>query len=165
MNNPYLILLRSILIVFSVSLFISMGVGFITQSFIRGIVAFVITTIAQFALNALFLNISDRRNKTAEFLAQQILTEAKERRMPFILNCAYCNTPNQAGISFTDENSFICVKCQQPNKVYIQFTTVRVTTPIAAQNIKGEIIDTIENDVETGVSQTTINEPIKVNEK
>lgn len=161
-NNPIWILIRSLLITLGVALVMGGGAGIITGSLITGIVWFIMTIVAQYAINSIVMTFAARKNKEAEFLATQVLREAAERQLPIDLNCAYCNTLNRVGISFVSENSFNCVKCQQPNKVYIQFSTVRVTTPLSPKESTTNYVDM---DSEPGVSQSTINQPIKMNEK
>ena len=161
-NNLIWILIRSLLIICGVAIIIGAGVGFASHSWLIGIVIFFVTVIAQFAINSMVMTISDRKNKEAEFLASQVLREANERQLPYDLNCAYCNTLNRVGISFTLENVFNCSKCNQPNKVYIQFSTVRITTPLMQKESK---LTPIDIDTDSGVSQSTINEPIVMNEK
>lgn len=155
-----MMLLKSITIILFVALVIGSGVGFIVGSLLSGIVMFIITIVAQFAGNSIIMSLADRKNKETEFLAQQVLQEAAERQLPYDLNCAYCNKLNRVGVSFVYENSFTCSQCNQPNKVYIQFSTVRITTPL---NQKDTNIIDIEED--SGVVQSTINEPIIVNQK
>lgn len=162
-SNPNLMwaFFRSILIILGIAISLGIGIGIIMHSWISGIIMFIITIIAQFSINAIVMGISDHKNKEAEFLAQQVIREASQRQLPYDLNCAYCNSPNRVGISFTEENVFDCVKCEQPNKVYIQFSTVRITTPLTQKENTSKFIDM---DVDTGMSQSTVNEPIKVNE-
>lgn len=153
---------RSLLIVLGISLVCGTGVGIITHNWIDGVLTFIMSIAIQFAANSMLLTFSDRRNTKAEFLAQQVLREAAERRLPFDLNCAYCNTLNHAGISFNNENTFTCTQCQQPNKVFLQFSVARITTPLTSKEDTSTFID-LEGD--SGVSQSSINEPIRVNEK
>lgn len=164
MANPNLwwVFIRSISIIFSIAFCIAICIGFIFKSFISGILAFIMSVIAQFAINSIVNTYSDKKNKEAEFLAAQVLKEASERQMPYNLNCAYCNKLNRVGISFNAENTFNCIDCKQPNKVYIQFTTVRLTVPLSQSNSNSQYIDM--GDEDSGVSQSTINNPIKVNE-
>jgi hypothetical protein len=159
-NNQWMIFFRSIAIILLVAVSIGSGIGFIVGSIVSGIVATIIVIIAQFAGNSIISSLADRRNKEAEFLAQQVLREASDRQLPYDLNCAYCSSLNRIGVSFTSENSFNCAKCNQPNKVYIQFSTVRVTTPLSQKNTN--IIDSEED---SGVTQSTVNKPIVMNEK
>ena len=161
-NNILWALFRSIAIILAVAIVCAICIGLIAKSWIAGMAMFVMSVIAQFAINSMFMGISDRRNKEAEFLAEQVLREASERQMPYDLNCAYCNALNRTGISFNNETTFNCVSCQQPNKVYIQFSVVRITTPLTQKENTSNFIDM---DADVGVSQSTINEPIRMNEK
>lgn len=154
--------IRSILIILGISITCGAGTGYITHNWLAGIIAFIVTTAIQFAANSIMLTYSDRRNKEADFLAQQVLKEASERELPFDLNCAYCNTLNRVGISFNDENTFTCTQCQQPNKVYLQFSVVRITTPLTPKEDVSKFIDI---DGDTGITQSSVNEPIRMNEK
>lgn len=155
------LLFKSAGLILGIAGIIGAGIGYITNSWISFWITFFISIVAQFAINSMFQASMDRKNKNAEFLAEQVLREAAERQMPFDLNCAYCNTLNRIGISFSSENSFNCTSCRQPNKVYIQFSTVRITTPLTQ---KGSTTY-VDMDEDAGVSQSTINEPIRVNEE
>ncbi|MDD4110037.1 MAG: hypothetical protein PHS54_00625 [Clostridia bacterium] len=132
--------------------------GIICQTWIAGLSMFIMAIVAQFAINAIVMELASRKNREAEFLAKQVLKEASERQLPYNLNCAYCNELNRIGISFVNENSFECVKCKQPNKVYIQFTTVRITTPL----VQKENTTFIDMESDPGVSQSTVNQPISM---
>ena len=161
-SNLMWALFRSIAIILAVAITGGICIGIITHSWSAGIAMFVLAIIFQFAINSMFMGISDRKNKEAEFLAQQVLREAAERKMPYDLNCAYCNALNRVGISFIDESTFICTACKQPNKIYLQFSVVRITTPLTQKENTSTFIDM---EADPGVSQSTINQPIKVNEK
>jgi len=123
---------------------------------------FILTLIAQYVVDYMIRSISSLKNRDAEFIAEQVLLEASERQLPYNLNCAYCNSENRVGISFNNENIFNCESCRQPNKVYIQFTTSRITTPLLSKD-SNAYIEMDEEDI--GVKQTSINEPIRMNEK
>ena len=163
-NKLIWILFRSLLILCGVSSILGIGIGIISHSWINGIIMFIISIVAQFAIHSMLVSMTNRKNQTTEFLAEQVLREASERQMPFDLNCAYCNTLNHIGISFNSENIFNCASCQQPNKVYIQFSTVRITTPLSPKEKIPKYID-IDDEPDAGITQSTINEPIKLNEK
>jgi hypothetical protein len=160
--NKFLLLAlaRSVAIVLFISLSIGCGVGYITGSVGKGIVASLIVIVLQYALSSIVVGISERKNTEAEFLAEQVLKEASERRLPYNLNCAYCNTTNKAGVSFTRENIFDCASCKQPNKVYVQFSTVRMTTPLTQKEKAGEFIGMEDEEEDTTARQTTVNESI-----
>lgn len=155
-NNLWWALIRSLSIIIAISLTLGLGTYQITNNWVSGIIMFIMSIIAQFAINSIVSSISDKKNKEAEFLAQQVLKEASERKLPYDLNCAYCNTINRVGISFDNENVFECSACEQPNKIYLQFTTVRITAPLTQkENIKG-----YDDEEDSGVKQTNINEPV-----
>jgi hypothetical protein len=162
-NNLIWVLLRSIFIVLGISTLCGACVGFITHSIINGALTTVAVIVLQFALNEIISTLAARKNKDADFLAQQVLREASERQLPFDLNCAYCNTLNRVGISFNSENIFTCTQCQQLNKAYIQFSVVRVSTPLTPREDVSKFIDMGDDDI--GVMQSTLNKPIKLNEK
>lgn len=46
------------------------------------------------------------------------------------LECSYCNELNGVHIEVNNENSFVCKKCGNENKVVMQFSTVRTTEPL-----------------------------------
>jgi hypothetical protein len=162
-TNLVWIIVRSILITCGVAGVIGLGAVVITQSAIIGLVWFLMMVVLQFAASYMIGGITYKRNAEAEFLAEQVLKEASQMRIPYDLNCAYCNTLNRVGVSFNSENVFECVNCKQPNKVYIQFSTVRLTTPLSSKSSPEPYINMDGED--TGVSQSTINQPIVMNEK
>jgi hypothetical protein len=158
------LLIRSILITLSISGAVGVGAWYLTGDIIKGTVAGVLMIIIQISLASIINGISAKRNNEAEYLAEQVLREASERKIPYNLNCAYCNQMNRAGISFNSENIFECDSCKQPNKVYIQFSTVRLTSPLAKS---GEKLDNVdmgdeEEPTDAGVRQTTLNDSISV---
>lgn len=162
-NDVWWAFFRSILITFGVSAILGLGAGLLLpHKIFSGIVVFIMAVVVQFAGGSIASSIAERRNKDAEFLAAQVLREASERKLPYDLNCAYCNTTNRVGISFNTENVFVCEQCKQPNKIYIQFTTVRMTEPLITKTVDVNYLDV---DNEPGTRQTTINEPIVLNEK
>jgi hypothetical protein len=147
--------------VIGVASIFGISVGIIMHSRLVGGATFALAFILQFVINYFIEMLAARRNTKAEFLAAQVLKEAAERQLPYDLNCAYCNTLNRVGISFNYENTFECMSCKQPNKVYIQFTTVRLTMPLTQK----ENSNFIDMEADVGVEQTSINKPIIVNEK
>jgi len=166
MNSVIMLALaRSIAIMTAIAAVVGGSVWYIaeTGSLSKGLIAFIAALILQYAMSSIVSSISARKNEEAEFLAQQVLKEASERKMPYTLNCAYCNTQNRSGISFTHENIFDCTSCNQPNKVYVQFSTVRLTTPLTQKENPGQFIDMDEEDTkDSGARQTTVNDPLKV---
>ena len=90
----------------------------------------------------------------ANKISNQILQNAAAFKVPIQLTCAYCNVVNRVPISLLDDNGFKCTTCNQPNSILIQFTTSRITQPLAP---------VIESNLEeSSIRQTTINEPIEV---
>ena len=160
--NEINIFIIALLKILGVALVCGVAVGIIFKSIIAGAAMFLMAIVGQFAINSIVMGITSKKNKEAEFLAEQVLKEASERRLPYNLNCAYCNTLNRVGISFINENIFDCSHCQQPNKVFIQFTTTRITTPITS---KGDTNFIDMDTEETNVFQTTINDPIVISGK
>ena len=153
---------KSLLITFAVAAVVGACMGLLFEKWSAGILVFILAVVAQFAISSLVGALADKKNKEAEFLAEQVVREAIDRKLPFDLNCAYCNKMNRVGISFYDENAFDCAECKQPNKVYIQFTTVRLTVPLTQKDAPGYVN---MGDEDPGVSQSTINQPIRLNEK
>lgn len=160
-------LLRSLLITGSISLlfsFASIPVGLIwgvkagVQSFTS---IFICSSIAQiFSGFYKSIKMEEKEKETAKEVADRISTTILNNptifRVPIQLSCAYCNTINKVPISLIEDNAFHCTTCNQTNSVLIQFTTARVTQPLAptAPNID------VEGET---VRQTTINQPITVN--
>ena len=153
------VFLQALMKLCAYSTVVGVGLGVAFHSWTTGILCFIVACVAQVAGHNIAMVISERKNKTAEFLAEQVLKEAAQRKLPYELNCAYCSTLNRVGVSFIEENIFTCTKCHQANKLYIQFTTVRITAPLTQkENVSG----VIDMDEDSGVTQSTINEPIKV---
>ena len=48
------------------------------------------------------------------------------------LECEYCGELNGTKISLNEDNSFICTKCNNTNKIIIQFSTIRISNPLDA---------------------------------
>jgi len=148
---------KSICTVLGVAAGCGTGAGLIFKSTSIGIGVGLILLVAQFLVGYIA---SIRRDQKQEVLAQDIINGvmngAQELRVPIVLSCAYCNMQNRVPLSLMEDNSFECVSCNQPNKVYMQFSTVRVTQPLSSKIEIREVND------EPTQRQTTINEPIQL---
>jgi hypothetical protein len=133
------------------------GTYFIFKSFFGGfILAFVIQILGGYIWNTY---LERRERKFAETLSNELDTQIGKMTTPFELSCAYCNVINKIAYSLEDTTYFKCVSCNQPNKIFVQFTTTRVTTPIT-NSVTGEI--DMEQEPKDNIRQTTVNEPIQV---
>ncbi len=132
------------------------GAGLIVKSGYVGLGVGLILLVLQFLVGYIA---SIKRDRSQEILAEDIISGvmngAQELRVPISLSCAYCNVPNRVPLSLMEDNSFECVSCNQANKVYIQFSTVRVTQPLSNRIEMREVSD------EPTQRQTTINDPIQ----
>lgn len=155
------VLCRSMFLTAFVSAVCSLPVYLITNKIGGTVATFCTVTVCQIALSSLFSILKTNKDNKAEFLAKQVLKEASQRRMPFNVSCAYCGESNMIGISFTEDNSFVCAKCNSPNKVYIQFSTVRVTTPLIGKQDAVTAKDLLEDD-DKSVTESTINKPVQI---
>lgn len=75
--------------------------------------------------------------KTFDKLARYEETVGKQA---VSLECEYCGEPNVTKISLNEDNSFTCSKCDNVNKIIIQFSTIRVSNPL---NISPQIETTM----------------------
>lgn len=145
---------QSLGLTFLLSAAVGAGMGLITASPAVGTGTFILITVLQFVLGSFFNTKSAQRDLEAQ---QALLAQAAEIRIPFDLSCAYCNVVNRVPISLLQDNIFKCTSCNQPNRIFIQFTTTRITQPLVSKVEKGEV----DMEGET-VRQTTINEPIQI---
>lgn len=159
MREEWKIFLTSILKVICVSAIISAAFFLVLESFKIFISIFVIATIVQFVISQFIFSYTSRKNREAEYVAMQVLKEAAERRLPFDLTCAYCGFYNRVGVSFSDENVFECTECKKINKIYIQFTTARITYPPTSAKSEDLLSD---NDVDMGINQLPANDSITI---
>lgn len=149
-------LLRSVGIILVISSIIGSGTYFF-GSFWGG---FIISTIVQLLGGYLWSIILERKDK---MFKDALLTELSEAPTPFDLTCAYCNTQNRVPMFLSRENVFACKHCNQTNKVYMQFTTVRLTTPLVKNEALNEV-PILEEDNPT-IRQTTVNQPLQFSGK
>ncbi len=153
-------IIQSISIVVAISLSLGLAVGLIFQSISIGIGFSILSVVFQFLLSYLTGTRRDENNiKEMEIVLNNLMKEATELKTPVSISCAYCKATDDIPISLLEENVFECTKCNMTNKVFIQFTTTRVTQPLF-KKIESKDVELID-DNET-VRQSTINEPIKV---
>lgn len=152
--------LTSLGITLGVACLIGLSLGLILNSINIGLGVFILSIVIQVGYSYIS---SERKEdndlKNLEETLDRYIKDASELKVPVMLGCAYCNIQNKVPISLLNENVFKCVSCNAPNKVYIQYTTVRITQPLA-NTVPMKEID-IENSLQR---QTTINESIKINE-
>jgi hypothetical protein len=124
---------------------------------------FTAITVLQIAASNIIDGLKKKKEDELLFFAEQAYKEISERKIPYELTCAYCGSVNRIGISFAEENIFQCNTCQQTNKIYIQFTTTRITSTPLIDNSSNAYIDIPEvDDVDTGIHQTALNDPIQI---
>ena len=149
----------------SITLFVSIGLGaalgLIAKSVNVGVGVGILAIIAQFLISYLASSRYERQSKEdADNIINGVLEGASELKVPITLSCAYCNVINRVPLSLLEDNLFKCNSCNQSNKVYIQYSTVRITTPIASTKLDMRDVD---DEGEETQRQTTINESIKIN--
>lgn len=154
--------LMSLGIVLLISAVVSACFAIMFHSFAVFWLLFIAVTVLQIAATYIVDGIKRKKDDDLLFFAEQAYKEISERKIPYDLTCAYCGAVNRTGISFTEENTFQCNTCQQMNKIYIQFTTSRITTtPLSSSD--NEYIDIPDvDDADTGVHQTALNDPIQI---
>jgi hypothetical protein len=151
----YKALLTSIGIVTLVSIIFGVGTYLLAKTFWGG---FLIAAVIQFIGGYLWNTTLERKDK---MFAETLITQATDNPIATELSCAYCNVRNIVPLSLSVENVFKCKSCNQTNKVYIQFTTVRLTTPLTPNEALNEV-PMLEEESTPQQRQTTINEPIVV---
>lgn len=134
------------------------GVGLLSGSIGVGAGVFVLTLLAQFSLGTV-INLGREKREHAIFNDEilGLIKNAKEYRTNTELSCAYCQVVNNVAVSLELSNTFKCKSCNQPNKVYISMSTVRVTQSIS-KPAETEDVDMEEADIR----QTTVNDKIEI---
>lgn len=61
------------------------------------------------------------------------------------LTCAYCNKPSDVTVDLTQDNTYICPKCKNTNKIIVQYYTSRITVPLIEKVDASPIIDEMSN--------------------
>lgn len=95
-------------------------------------------------------------------LEKQQFTEKDEQILEFVeqakkggsivqLSCAACHNHAPVAVSYAEPTSYTCPHCKQLNKVYVQFTTVRATTPLVSSN--GTMVPIDEEDEKEFMTQ------------
>jgi hypothetical protein len=121
---------------------------------------FIITSIVQIIGGYLHNTYLERKDK---MFIETLQSQVNETPISCELSCAYCNTQNRVPLILSQDNVFKCKHCNQTNKVYIQFSTVRLTSPLVKNEALGEL-KLLEDEGPTQ-RQTTLNEPIIISEK
>lgn len=105
--------------------------------------AFGITFIIQVFIGGLINKYQDRKIITtlANIEAQNNLINSLQQTM---LNCAYCQTPNQVDIFIGKENTFKCASCNEINKIELTFSTMRITSAIQPNKVISDIFAKID---------------------
>ena len=73
-------------------------------------------------------------------------------------SCAYCNTRNVIRVALGKNNQFTCKNCNNNNKIDIQFTTSRITTPVVADQVLNEVFEKLDNEP-APQSHSSVNDP------
>jgi len=151
--------LRSFLLMTIIAVFMGLGTLALFHSFIGGfILAYVIQVLGGYVWNTY---LERKEHNFAQTISNEIDSQIGKLTTPLELSCAYCNIVNKIQFALGDTTHFKCVSCNQPNKIYVQFTTVRITSPITTNLETGEV-DMDQEPKEDNMRQTTINEPISV---
>jgi low affinity Fe/Cu permease len=119
------------------------------------LLTFILQQVGGYYWNAHLENKKDALERT---LQVQREIEEKELKLPIVLSCAYCRTPNEVLISFDEDNYFECTKCSQYNNVFVQFSTTRITSPPIITNI---IEEHEKEEALASISESSLNEPIE----
>lgn len=151
---------KSIGTVFGIGILVGTAIGLIMTSPYIGIGVGILTIMFQFGIGGA-INVGREKREGKIFNAEILgmIKNAKEYRTNTDLSCAYCQTINTVPVSLELGNNFACKSCNQPNRVYIQMSTVRVTQTISKPVEKGDID---MGDGTADVRQTTINEGVEI---
>jgi len=98
-------------------LILAITLHFITNPFIFFPLLYVYIIILQFVINELSKK-------------EIIINELPENTIQINLSCAYCNILSDVYVDLDEDSTFTCPHCKQLNKIFIQFTTSRITTPL-----------------------------------
>jgi len=118
--------------------------------------------VLQFVVSYFIGAIRDMRvDNLTEVITADIKMDAEEMQHSLVaLSCAYCNETNHVPVSMSKNNAFQCIKCNQLNKVFIQFQTTRVTKPIASTPV--DLKDIAMDDEEEQNVQSTVNQNVEI---
>ncbi len=149
------VLLRSLAIVLFYAIIFGIGLSFIwgVKGFFAGVfIASAVQFVGGYWHN-IYLARKDR------MFSDTLMSNLQETPVVIDLKCAYCNTVNHVPVSLSIDNVYSCKHCNQSNRLYIQLTSVRLTTPLT----KNESLQPIEIAPETEtIRESTINDPIQV---
>lgn len=154
-------LLKSLIMSVGIVLIISLTIGlafYLLFGLKVGISFFIFSTIAQI-IGGYWIN--SKKEFEEEIFTKEIVETIKQDparfKVPVRLTCAYCHAENFVPLSLMEDNGFTCLECKEPNKVYIQYSTVRITKPLSPT------IDLKEIDMEGEGTKTesAIHEPIE----
>lgn len=111
---------------------------------------FVFITFLQLLFGQIYNTYIRRKNELHLQMLQRL-----SNMTDIILTCAYCNKPSDVTIDLTQDNSYTCPKCNNINKIIIQYYTSRITVPLIEKVDAGHII---EENAPTNIESTIPNE-------
>lgn len=125
----------SLLLTFLISLLMSVGFWFITPDLAKAVffMTFAFLWIIMEPVNRL-LRIRGVREQAKTF-DKLTIYETAVGKQSVTLECEFCGEPNATKILLNEPNSFDCSKCDNENKIAIQFTTVRASNPLEANSV------------------------------
>lgn len=135
------ILLRSIVLLLVWSTLAGVSGVLLTGTYIGGGGLFILATLCQFWGHG----IARENRLRAEFneLDEAMINRLKDAenfKIPVNISCAACRMISPVPVSITENVTFTCPSCNQLNKVFVQFSTVRATTPLVTTELAGEVV-------------------------
>lgn len=97
------------------------------------------------------LSLEHKSNKANRLIELEL--EKIHSKNTLHVSCSYCRAENPQLINLRQEMVFNCVSCKQPNKVVLNYGSVRVTTPINTDVDLGEILPKFDLDSDSEIKQ------------
>lgn len=155
MKEVYKALIRSLGITVGVSVLGGLSTTYLLGNFMGGFLGLVVI---QLILGYVLSVQRDMRNEATREALEGLEGLSTVPRVS--LNCAYCKVANMVPIDLNTDNVFQCANCTSPNRVYVQFTPVRLTVPMSSNPLDAQRIDL--EPVEDTVRQSTVNENVTI---
>jgi hypothetical protein len=88
-------------------------------------------------------NVFSTKFNQAKYKEIALLERIEKQGGTIEIPCSYCNVLNHAQIRLNTENEFVCLNCNNKNKINIAFSTSRTNSPVLPDTALQEIFNKI----------------------
>ena len=133
----YIVILISLLLMSISSVMVGIGFWFVKYNFWTATFAFFALQI----FGGILYDSYQKRIHSIQWAKINAQRDIAQSLQTVQLNCAYCNILNNVNIYINkSDNSFVCKNCNSHNNIKINFTTMRITTPVDAKDVLTDVM-------------------------